>query len=562
MEVWFLLTQVLFLVAGSFFLGIVAEKLKQSPIVGYLLAGILMGPWVFDRQAVSQLAELGVALLLFSIGLEFSFSRLKRMGVIALGGGTLQVLITMLVFALGFYYFLPFGESFALGAMVTLSSTAVVMRVLSDRAEIDSPRGRNAMGILLIQDIAVVPLVIMVSMIGQGGAGQAIFPTLLKTVLAGAGLILMFFLLFHYLVPFILKKDTVHGSRDLLILMAFLAAVGSAWLSHAAGLSPALGAFIAGMMLAESGFAGQLLSDIGSLRTLFVTLFFTSIGMLIDPQWFVTHLHWIVAGLAGMIIGKVMTIYFIVRLFKCSPVQSLATGITLAQIGEFSFVLATAAYGFGLFGNDMFKWIVSVTIMSIFISPFMVSHAIRVSRGILTRLSRHLILFPTDDEAQPQREPERIFIIGFGPAGQKVADALIAHNMTPAVIEMRPRTARVAQKRELTVHMGDAASEDVLLHAGVSGACLVVVTIPDPRAVRFIVETIRRISPDATVIARGRYHIHNREIEKAGAHLIVDEENMVGDELAKAVIICLSGDGRYNLSCACTLGGSPDDLAQ
>jgi CPA2 family monovalent cation:H+ antiporter-2 len=441
--------------------------------------------------------------------------------------------------------------------MVALSSTAVVMRVLSDRAEIDSPRGRNAMGILLLQDIAVVPLVIMVSMIGQGGSGQAIVPTLVKTVLACAGLILMFFILFHYLVPFILKKDTVHGSRDLLILLTILAAVGSAWLSHAVGLSPALGAFIAGMMLAESGFAGQLLSDIGSLRTLFVTLFFTSIGMLIDPQWFITHLHWIVAGLAGMLIGKVIIVYFIARLFKCSPVQSLATGITLAQIGEFSFVLATAAYGFGLFGDDMFKWIVSVTIMSILISPFMVTHATSVSRGILTRMSRHLVLFPGDVDMQQQREPERIFIIGFGPAGQKVADALLENKMTPAVIEMKPKTARMAQKRGLTVHMGDAASEDVLNHAGVTGACLVVVTIPDPRAARFIVETVRRIAPGATVIARGRYHIHNREIEKAGAHLIIDEENMVGEQLANAVLDCLSGTG--NISCACSLPSLPED---
>ncbi len=562
MEVWFLLTQVLFLLAGSFLLGIVAEKLKQSPIVGYLLAGIIMGPWVFERQSVFQLAELGVALLLFSIGLEFSFSRLKRMGAIAVGGGILQVGLTMMVFALGFYYFLPFGASFALGAMVALSSTAVVMRVLSDRAEIDSPRGRNAMGILLLQDIAVVPLVIMVSLIGQGDAGLSVLPILFKTFLAAVGLVFIFFILFQHLVPYMLKQDAIHGSRDLLILMAILAAVGSSWLSHAVGLSPALGAFIAGMMLAESGFAGQLLSDIGSLKTLFVTLFFTSIGMLIDLQWFAAHLHWIAAGLVGMIVGKAMTVYFIVRLFKCNPIQSLATGITLAQIGEFSFVLATAAYGFGLFGEDIFKWVVSVTIMSIFLSPFMVSHAIDVSTKILHQWVRRSILSPDETRDRPQRESERIFIIGFGPAGQKVADALVANKIAPAVIEMRPRTARVAQKRGLTVYLGDAASGDLLIHAGVSGACLVVVTIPDPRAAKFIVETIRRIAPGATVIARGRYHIHNREIEKAGAHLIIDEENMVGDELAKAVISCLSGDGRYNLSCACALPGAPDALAQ
>jgi len=339
-------------------------------------------------------------------------------------------------------------------------------------------------------------------------------------------------------------------------------ALGSAWVSHKIGLSPALGAFLAGMMLAESDFAGQFLSDIGSLRTLFVTLFFTSIGMLMHPQWFFYHVHWVAAGLIGMIIGKAVIIYFIARLFKCNPVQSLATGITLAQIGEFSFVLATAAYGFRLITENMFDWIVSVTIMSIFISPYMVTHAIPISRRILSAVSLRSISSFKEEEARHSSAAEQIFIIGFGPAGQKVTDAMLSNGMAPAVIEMRPRTARVAQKRGLTVHMGDAASEDFLLHAGVSGACLVVVTIPDPRAARFIVETIRRIAPGATVIARGRYHIHNREIQKAGAHLIIDEENMVGDELAKAVIGCLAGDGRSDVSCACALAGLPDISVQ
>lgn len=552
--------EILLLLAGAFLLGVLAERLKQSPIIGYVLAGALIGPWVFDRPAVSNLSELGVALLLFSIGLEFSFSRLRRMGTIALGGGALQVIITLLAFGLGFFFFTSVGVSLTLGAMAALSSTAVVMRVLVDRAEVDSVRGRNALGILLLQDISVVPLVLMVTFIGQGGAGHEIIAAIIKCGLAAIGMVVLFYFLFNYIVPLILKSESVHASRDLIILLTILTAVGSAWLSHMLGLSPALGSFLAGMLLAESDFAGQFLSGIGSLRTLFVTLFFTSIGMLVNPRWMLYHLDWVAAGIAGMIISKTLIIYFIVRLFGNNRVQSLATGITLAQIGEFSFVLAVSAHGLNLISDDMFDWVVSVTILSIFLSPYLVAHATKISYWIMTKLASVSAGQLAEYKEADRTAVKRIFIIGFGPAGQKVADALMENDMAPAVIEMRPRTARIARKKGLTVHMGDAAVEDTLSHAGVSSACLVVVTIPDHRASRFIVETIRRIAPDATVIVRGRYHVHNREIEKAGAHLIIDEENLVGEELAKSVVGCLKGEGRDDISCACSLAGLPDSI--
>ena len=556
MEFWELLMQVLLLLVTAFLMGVLAERLKQSPIIGYLGAGILIGHWVFNPDAIFQLAELGVALLLFSIGLEFSFQRLRRLGAIALGGGTLQVCGTLMIFALGFSFFRPLGESLALGAMVALSSTAVVMRVLVDRAAIDSPRGRNALGILLLQDIAVVPLVIMVSLLGQGGTETSVFFAVGKTLLGAVGLVVLFYGLFYHLVPRLLKSKTVNASRDLIILLAIVAAVGSTWLAHAVGLSPALGAFIAGMMLAECEFAAQIRSDIGTIRTLFVTLFFTSVGMLANPQWMMVHIHWILAGLAGMITGKVLIIYFIARLFRNPRIQALATGITLAQIGEFSFVLATTARAVGLVNADTFNWIVSVTILSIFLSPFMVSRGADIARWIIDTL-------PTgaeDDRSENEEILEmggQIVIIGFGPAGQQVADGLIENNVRPLVLELKPSMAKIARQKGLIVHMGDASHEEVLLHAGLDRACLVVVTIPDPRGVRDAVSNIRRLSPGSTIIARSRYNIYTKDIEKAGAHLTVDEEVLVGINLSKQVTDCLKGQSKENITCACALAGMP-----
>ncbi len=555
MEFWSLLLQILLLLTGAFVLGLVAERLKQSPIVGYLLAGVAIGPWVLNIDAVFQLAELGVSLLLFSIGLEFSFSRLKRLGAIAVIGGTLQVASTLAIFAWGFSRFWSLGESLALGAMVALSSTAVVMRVLVDRSALDSARGRNAMGILLLQDISVIPLVIMVTMIGQGGTKEAVWTSIAMTGLGALGLAALFYVLFYHVVPFILRSDALHTSRDLIILLAIVIALGSVFLAHSVGLSPALGAFLAGMLLAESPFSTQIRADIGSLRTLFVTLFFTAIGLLANPKWFMFHLHWVAGGLVLMMIGKIIVIYVIVRLFKFDRVQALATGITLAQIGEFSFVLAISAKSMGLIDADTFDWTVSVTIVSLFLSAYLVAYAPRIAEMIIGKIAGGTMgVLHGDGHAAP--EGGRIFIIGFGPAGQRVADALVNGGLAPVVIEMRPTTARQAQKKGLTVHIGDAGKEEVLEHAGMSSSCLAVVTVPDPRAARFTIEAIRRLAPDSTVIARSRYHIHNRELENAGAHLIIDEENMVGEHLAEAVMTCLRGEGE--LSCACALAGLPE----
>jgi K+:H+ antiporter len=557
MEFWHLLMQILLLLVTAFLMGVLAERLKLSPIIGYLLAGILIGPWVFNPDAIFQVAELGVALLLFSIGLEFSFQRLKRLGAMALGGGTLQVCVTLTIFTLAFLNFRPLGESLALGAMVALSSTAVVMRVLVDRAEIDSPRGRNALGILLLQDIAVVPLVIMVTMIGQGDSEIPIYAVLAKTIFSAAGLVILFYILFNFLVPAMLKSKTVHASRDLIILLAIVAAIGSAWLAHAMGLSPALGAFIAGMLLAECEFSAQIRSDIGTIRTLFVTLFFTSIGMLANPEWMFFHFHWIVAGLAIMITGKALIIYVIARLFRNPRTQALATGFTLAQIGEFSFVLATTARGFSLIDENTFNWIVSVTIMSIFLSPFLVARGTFLAEQIIKIIPSKGSRLITPEDEQALEMSEQIIIIGFGPAGQKVAEGLIENGIKPAVLELKPSMSRIAREMGLTVHMGDASHDEVLLHAGLDRACLAVVTIPDPRSVRDTVKNIRRLSPGSTVIARSRYNMHTAE--KAGTHLTVDEEMVIGEHLSKHVIDCLQDRGDIDFSCACALAGLPEE---
>ena len=278
MEIWETLAKLVLLLAVAFVLGVGAQRLKQSAIIGYLLAGTILGSALFDRQDLVHWGEIGVSLLLFSIGLEFSFARLRRLGRVALAGGVLQVVVTMTVFALAFAFRSGPGAALAWGEIVAVSSTAIVLRMLTDRAEMDSVSGRSALGILLLQDIAVVPLVLSITVMSRGGSAQAIVLEIAKATAAAGGLVVLFYGLFYHLIPRVLMRRGLFGDRELVVLLAIILAFGSAWSAHSIGLSPALGAFLAGMLLAESPFASQIRSDVGSLRTLFVTLFFTSVG--------------------------------------------------------------------------------------------------------------------------------------------------------------------------------------------------------------------------------------------------------------------------------------------
>ena len=233
METWHLLMEILVLLGAAFVFGALAQKLKQSAIVGYLLAGAFLGPVLFNKDAIFNVSELGVALLLFSIGLEFSFRRLKSLGAMALGGGGLQVLITLILFALALTFMVPIKEAIVLGAIAALSSTAVVLRVLADLMEIDSIRGRNALGILLMQDIAVVPLVLMISMLGDGGSSSYILVKIGKTLLAAAGLAGVFYLVFYHFIPKILLTKDLATNHELVILLTLVIALGAIWRAHA-----------------------------------------------------------------------------------------------------------------------------------------------------------------------------------------------------------------------------------------------------------------------------------------------------------------------------------------
>ncbi len=547
MDLWTALLDILILLSAALVFGAIFERLKQNAILGYLLAGTLLGPKALDlmpnHEAIGKIAEIGIALLLFTIGLEFSWQKLRSIGTIALGGGTLQVFITG-VSAGSFCMVLGMNgpTAIAMGAIIALSSTAFVLRLLVNRSEIDGVHGRNALGILLLQDIAVVPLVLIVSAIGhdEGTSSGEILLSLGGSALIAMTLILGLYVVLHHVLPRLLRADQIVQNRDVPVLLAMVTAIGSAWISHELGLSPVLGAFIAGMMLADSPFANQFYSDVSSLRSLFVTLFFSAIGMLGDPIFVWQHLPLVLGVTFAIIFCKTIITTSVTKILGASWGHALATGVCLAQVGEFSFVIAEIARAGGMLDDHLFNLTISVTIGTLFLTPFLVSLAppLAILVGKYSTAAPLFLGTPSETKGMESGDDllNHIVIIGFGPAGQCVANGLKSQKRSSLLIlDLNPKGLESARAYGLRVGIGDATQRETLVHARVASARAVIVALPDPATVHRVVANVRSISERVPIIARARYHRYAQDLMNAGAGVVIDEENEVGKEMAAEV---------------------------
>jgi CPA2 family monovalent cation:H+ antiporter-2 len=551
---WGTLFDLLVLLGAALLLGALCERLRQNAILGYLLAGMLLGPNAFNiissGAQVRALAELGVALLLFTIGLEFSWRRLRAVGPIALGGGTLQVLLTgTLTTAVCMTLGLGLRASLAVGAMIAISSTAAVARLLVNRAEIESIHGRNAIGILLLQDIAVVPLVIMVVALGSEASLVAFGWAVVRAVGLAALLVGALHVLLNHVVPLLLNTRMATQNRDLPILLAVVTGVGAAWASHALGFSPVLGAFVAGMLLAESPFATQIRANVTPLQTLFVTLFFSSIGMLSNPAWVVGNWVALVAAVVAIVIGKAAITTGVTRLFRFPLGQSLATGVVLAQVGEFSLVIAGVALSVQVIDAEVFEMIIAALTVTLFLTPYLTALAPRLATSVgRLPMSSGPGVQPMGEGSIPAAVvSDHLVIVGFGPAGQRVAEAMMEQRSLPIlVVDLNASTVELAQSFGLKAYIGDAIREEVLEGLHVRTAAAVAVTVPDPGTARQVVELVRSVSPATAIVVRSRYHVHRWQLDVAGASAVVDEEDEVGLSIASEVRKRLDALGRRN----------------
>ena len=538
MDLWIILRDIVVLLGASLLVGGVFSRFGQSPIVGYLVAGMLLGGpgsvhAVRSEHEIEAIAELGVALLLFSLGLEFSIERLKKLGAKPLLGGAAQVVLTILLaFAGAMLCGFEAKESVAFGAMVSLSSTAVVLRILMERGEMEMPHGRNSLGVLLTQDMAVVPLALLMTILGGQGTASEIALNVGKLLLMTGGLIAGLFVLTKVAV-LALGTLTLHRNRELTVIFAVVTGLGAAWASHSVGISPALGAFVAGMLLGSSAFATQIRADVSPLQVVLLTLFFGAAGMVADPIWIVKNWYIVTSVVAALTIGKLIIVWGIFRAFGQTNRVAAATGLCLAQIGEFAFVLGSIGRTSGVVSEDLYALVASAAIVSFVLSAFLVPVAPRFGNRI-ARLFRS----DSDDSQQVnEREaPPEIVMIGFGPAAQLAAQPLIDLNVRVTVIDLNQEGVRKAQQLGFHGDIGDATQSEVLEHARLNECKAVVITVPHFRSAMSILEHVRRKAPHVHTIVRSRYEAHKDGFLSAGAHAIAGDEHQVGQRLADQLV--------------------------
>lgn len=466
MDSWRLLLEIVLLLGACVVLGSICSRLKQSPLVGYLAAGMLLGgpgslQLIQAEHEIESVAELGVALFLFSLGLEFSWRRLTGLGAKVLMSGAVQVVLTLLAAMLiGTLFGLGIKEAVVVGAMLSLSSTAAVLRVFTERGDIDSLYARNSVGILLIQDIAVVPLAVLLTLVSEGGAPSEVALSLVKIIGMALGLIAVLHVLLNKIAVRVLHAMTAEQNRELTVVLAIVAGLGAAWAAHAVKLSPALGAFIAGMFLGSSPFAVQLRSDIASLRTILLTLFFGTVGMVADPIWIVQHLPFVLGMASLIIVLKAAIVCGILKVFGQLPSVAVATGLCLSQVGEFAFVLGSAARESGVVSDQVYMIVVSSTIATLFLTPYLVMVAPLVANWLERR--RGLVTCHESQSPSDALHPD-ILLVGFGPAGQAVGRALAGKEHTVLVLDVNPQAKVLAESLGLYGQIGDGTQIDVLV---------------------------------------------------------------------------------------------------
>ncbi len=498
-------------------------------IVGYLLTGIVAGPYGFRLvgkiEAVRILAELGIVALLFTIGLEFSFRNLLQLRRTALLGGSLQVILTFfLAAAVAQFFGQPPGEAILIGFLTALSSTAIVMKLLQDRAEIDTPHGTSTLGILIFQDLIVVPMMLILPLLG--GVIHESPESILWLVAEEIGVILLIILAAKWFVPWALLKVTQTRSRELFLLAIVMIGLAVAWLTQAAGLSLALGAFMAGLVISESEYSHQALGNILPFRDVFTGFFFVSIGMLLDLRHLAANPVEIAWMTSGVIAVKALIATAAALIVGLPLRTALLVGLALCQIGEFSFVLAEAGNKYALFTGMRYQEFLAVSVLTMMATPFIMYASPRLSEAV-SRLpvSRRLKRGRFRGAAvKAFREKDHLVIVGFGFNGRNLARAARTMGIPYAVIEMNPDVVIEERAKGEPIFYGDATQEAVLQHVNICRARSLAVVINDAAATRRITELSRRLNPKAYIIVRTRFIQEIQPLRELGANEVIPEE--------------------------------------
>ncbi|MDQ3023639.1 MAG: cation:proton antiporter [bacterium] len=535
------LPQLLIVVTVGVVAALLLARFKLPPVAGFLLAGAIVGPHgvglISDVEGIQRIAEFGVVLLLFTLGVEFSGERLRRLGKIVLSGGLLQVALTVgAAIPIAMAFGQPISSALFYGFIFALSSTAIVLRLYQQSGELDAPHGRFVVGALLFQDIAVVLFVLLTPVLAGSGDGNQLIGFLV--VLGKAALLIgfAFFASRYFLGPLLRLVDGAQ-SRELFVLTTLTICLGTAFLSSFAGLSLALGAFLAGVVMASSGYGHRALGEVLPLRDVLTSVFFITLGMLFDWHIMTTAPLLVLALLVAFVAGKGLIATIAAMLTGFPARVAWLAGVGLAQFGEFGFVLITAGLAVRLITPEETTSLLAAGILSMMVSPLLMRAAprMRLAERILQPLERFTprTHHPTEDKPVLR---DHVVIAGYGPGGKLLSRVLLSHSIPYVLYDLNSDAVAAAQRAGENVRYGDMTHSDTLEHAQVDNARAVVVMFNDPHALPRTIEQLHRYAPNVPLMVRCRYIGESAELLNLGAGLVVVEEVETGFTMLRRVL--------------------------
>ncbi|MGA8164913.1 MAG: cation:proton antiporter [Waddliaceae bacterium] len=522
---------------------LICHRLKVPGIVGFLITGIVAGPsvlgFVSAGQDVKLLAEIGIIVLLFTVGLEFSVKRIleyKRYFMIA---GPIQVSLTIAGGLLaGQLLNRPLNESIFLGFLVSLSSTAIVMRILQERAETNSPHGRLSLGILIFQDVAVVLMMLVIPFLS---GAEDIEASVLLLLGQGVVILVITFYAAVKLVPRLLFYVAKARSRELFLLTVLVICFSVTWITSAVGLTLALGAFLAGLIISDSEFSTQAIGDIIPLQDIFTSFFFISIGMLLDINFFIEQIIPILLLAFGILLLKSIIVGATGLVLGLSVRTSILSGMAISQVGEFSFVLASAGFAYGFGTEYLHQVFIAVAILTMGVTPTLIGLSPKLANWALELPLPHIIKSGKKGDIRAKSLQNHIIIVGYGFSGRNLARSSREAEIPYVIIDMDPETVRKESRKGEPIYFGDATRDRVLSHANIEHAQVVAILVEDPIAALRIVQHARKMNASVYIVVRTRYLEEMQALYQMGA------DDVIPDELGSTVEIFTRVLTKYHL---------------
>ena len=495
------------------------KKINIPSILGFLVTGMIIGPYGFklisNLHDIEVMAEIGVILLMFTIGLEVSLGKLLRMKKILFLIGCIQIILTILITSAIFYLLkAPLSNSIFYGMLVSLSSTAIVLKLLSDKNEIDAPHGRISLVILILQDLAIVPMLILLPILSGGNNMSAV--QIFFQLIYALGLIAIIVLIAKVLMPKILFQLARLRIREAFTIGVIFLLLGTAYLTHFIGLSFAIGAFIAGLILSESDFSHQITSEIIPLKDAFNSIFFVSIGLLLNIQFVLNNILLLVSVSLAIIILKTSIVTLLVKVIKYPFRTALITGFGISQIGEFSFVLSQAGLKYNLIGNDFYNAFLAASIFTMLASPLLLKLAPAIGfkvNGVIKA-----------EDSEKEELTNHVIIVGYGLNGRNLSRVLKETGIDFVIIEMNPETVKAEKLKGKKLIFGDVAREGILQAAGIERASIIVFAISDPSASKRGLQLSKRLNPKIHTVIRTRFTSEINDLIALGADEVIPEE--------------------------------------